>query len=334
MKRIMMGLALAVVLIATACGGSAQTTTLPDPPATDSIVATTVEPAAPTTTTPTTTTAAVGPVEIVSEAGPVELAAPAQRIAVLSATHVEMLFAMGAGTQVIASDLFSDYPPAAGDLPQLDSFNLSVESVIELDPDLVVLTFDPGDAVAAFEAVGIPTLLFSPAPTLDAAYGQILTLGTATGHRDEAEALVVQIRADLGDVVAAVGGRAKGLTYYHETDPFGFYTPNSSSFIGQLYSMLGMENIADAAPDEFGSGYPQLSPEFIIESDPDVVFLGAFGETAATLADRDAWSTMSAVGGGRVFVVDAAESSRWGPRVVDFFEDVAEFLLAMEPEEG
>ena len=127
-----------------------------------------------------------------------------------------------------------------------------------------------------------------------------------------------------------VGGRADGLTYYHETDPFSFFTPNSSSFIGQLYGMLGMENVADVALDEFSSGYPQLSPEFIIESDPDVIFLGALGETPESVANRDAWSTMSAVAEDRVFVVDVDESSRWGPRIIDFFEDIVAAVLSID----
>jgi iron complex transport system substrate-binding protein len=201
--------------------------------------------------------------------------------------------------------------------------------VIDLDPDLVVLTFDPGDAVAALDAVGIPTLLFSPAPTLEAAYAQMRSLGAASGHGADAAELIDRMQSELAALVDSVGDRAAGLTYYHETDPFSFYTPNSASFIGQIYSLLGMENIADAAQDEFGSGYPQLSPEFIIESDPDVIFLGSEGETPESVASRDAWSTMTAVETGRVFVLDADQSSRWGPRIVDFLGDVVAAITGL-----
>ena len=186
MRRTTMVVVLAVTLLGAACGDSSVSTT----PATTATAATSAAPisSAPGTAAPTTTSGV--PIEVTSEAGTVSLESAAQRIAVLSATHVEMFFAIGAGDQLIAGDLFSDYPPEAAQLPRLDSFNLSVESVIDLDPDLVVLTFDPGDAVAAFEAVGIPTLLFSPAPTLDAAYEQMQVLGAVSGHTDEAGALV------------------------------------------------------------------------------------------------------------------------------------------------
>jgi iron complex transport system substrate-binding protein len=324
MRRTVSIVFLAVALAAAACGDAADTTLTTG-------AATASTPPAPTTAAtaaPSSTTASQR-IEIASEAGTIVLDAPAQRIAALSAAHVEMLYDIGAGDQIIAGDLFSDYPPETERLAKLDSFNLSVEAVIDLDPDLVVLTFDPGDAVAALDAVGIPTLLFSPAPTLAAAYDQMQALGAASGHETDAAAAVDRIAAELSELVDAVGDRAAGLTYYHETDPFSFYTPNSDSFIGQVYALLGMENIADAARDEFGSGYPQLSPEFIVESDPDVIFLGSEGETPESVAQRDAWSTMSAVAAGRVFVLDADESSRWGPRIVDFLEDVVAAIDAL-----
>lgn len=329
-RRRFVWLVVVMAIAMTACGDAGGTTSTDQTttPASSTPATTTTEtsgssPVAPSTTAP-------DPIVVTSDVGAVELPGPAQRIAALSATHVEMLFAIGAGSQVIAGDLFSNYPPEAADLPALDSFNLSVESVIELDPDLVVLSFDPGDAVAAFDAVGIPTLLFSPAPTIEAAYEQMRSLALASGQVDAATARISEISGEIDVIVARVGDAAAGITYYHETDPFSFYTPNSASFIGQVYELLGMVNIADAAPDEFGSGYPQLSPEFIIESDPDVIFLGGGeGTTPESIFDRDGWASMSAVAAGRVFVVDPDESSRWGPRIVEFLSDVAVAIDAL-----
>lgn len=298
-----------VVLVLTACSGSTVDPTPSAPASTTAAVETTLPPAFPT--------------QVTTGAGTVTIPARPERIAALSATHVEMLFAIGAGDQVVAADLFSNYPPEATGLTALDSFNLSVEAVVALDPDLVVLTFDPVDAVAALDAVGVPTLLLGTATSLDDVYAQLRALGTATGHSAAAEDLVADVAARIDVAVAEVGDRAAGLTYYHETDPFSFYTPNSQSFIGQLYGLLGMENIADAAPDEFGSGFPQLSPEFILGADPDVVFLAGVGETPETLAARDGWDTLSAVTEGHVFVLDPDVASRWGPRVVDLIEAIA-----------
>jgi len=280
-----------------------------------------------TTTAATTTTAPVEPsegfpVSLVSEAGPVIIVDRPQRIAALSSVFIEMLFAMGAGDQVVAGDVFSNYPPDADRLETIDAFNLNLEAVIALDPDLVVLSFDPGSVVAGLAAVGIPTLQFPTATTLDGAYEQMYSLGAAAGRAGEAADLVAGIQEDIAAIVAGSDGNFAGVSYYVETDPFTFYTPNTDSFIGQLFALLGMENIADAAPDEFGSGFPQLSPEFIIAADPDVIFLASFGETPSTVASRSGWDSMSAVDRGAVVLLDPDVASRWGPRVVDLLEAI------------
>ncbi len=325
-------LAAALMMVAVACGDTAETgtTSSSTPPATMNSTTAAPSSAAPTTTPPATT-AAPQPVSVQSDTGVTSLPdGPAQRIAALSATHVEMLYEIGAGDQVIAVDLFSNYPPEAAGLTAIDSFNLNVEAVIELDPDLVILSFDPGDAVAAFEAVGIPTLLYDGAATLEDVWFQFGEVGKAAGREDEAASVVASMQSDITELVAAVGDSGADVTFYHETDPFSFYTPNSSSFTGQLYSVFGLENIADEAPDEFGTGFPQLSPEYIIDADPDVIFLGAFGETPETVAARDGWGAMSAVSMGRMFPVGVDESSRWGPRIIDFLEQVADAVLTLE----
>ena len=320
---------LVVVLALTlaACGsdgsGDGSPTTLP--PATDGPGTTTGRT---TTNGATTTTIADSPGAFPAtvEIGGISVTIPERpgKIAALSATHVEMLYAMGAGDQVVAGDLFSDYPAAAASLEQLDSFNLSVEALIALAPDLVVLSFDPVDAVSALEAVGIPTILLDTAPDLETVYSQIGVLGVATGNEEAAAALTASIQADIDALVAEAGEAGAGVTYYHETDPFSFYTPNSDSFIGKLYALLGMENIADAAPDGLSSGFPQLSPEFIITADPNLVILAGAGESADTLAERDGWETLSALSSGRVVVLDPDVASRWGPRIVDLLAAIAD----------
>lgn len=264
------------------------------------------------------------PVQVPHEEGVAELASRPQRIAALSGTHVEMLFAIGAGPQVIAGDLFSTYPPdEVENLQLIDSFNLSVEAVIDLQPDLVVLSFDPGNVVAALEAVNIPTMLFETAHSLEDVYRQIDALGKASGRVTEADQLIAEMQEAVESIVEAASGRTSGVSFYHESDPFSYYTPNSSSFVGGLYQLLGMTNIADEAPDEFDSGFPQLSAEFIVASDPDVIFLAGVGETAETIVERAGWDTMSAVQSGNVVVLDYDTASRWGPRVVDLLEAIA-----------
>ena len=254
------------------------------------------------TTTTTTTTAAPAPSSIVS----------------LSATATEILFAIGAGDQVVAVDDQSTYP-AEAPMSALSGFTPNVESIAGYDPDLVVISYDPGDLVVGLTALGIGVLIQGAANAIDDTYAQIAELGDMTGHADEAAALNESIADELAAL--AEGQPGAGLTYFHEIDAT-LYTATSSTFLGQLYAMLGLENIADPA-DEDGWGYPQLSPEYVIDVDPNLIFLAdaEWGESAETVAARPGWDTMTAVQAGNVFPLDET-AGRWGPRIVDFLATV------------
>jgi iron complex transport system substrate-binding protein len=258
------------------------------------------------------------------EAAGVTIPAAPQRIVSASASHTEVLYAIGAGPSVVATDLFSNYPPEAERTEKIDAFNLSVEAVAALDPDLVILAFDPGGAVDALSGLGIPTLLFDPPIAIDDVYAQIATLGRATGRDDEAASLVARMRNGIERVAATRAG-SETLTYYHELDPT-LYSVASGTFIGSLYGLLGLESIV-AATDADPLGYAQLSAEFVLDADPDFVFLAdtrCCGESAATVAARPGWDQLSAVREGRVVELDDDVASRWGPRLVDFLTAVAE----------
>src|SRR5690606_32442514 len=115
------------------------------------------------------------------------------------------------------------------------------------------------------------------------------------------------------------------LTYYHEVDETP-YSITSKTFIGQIYGLFGLRNIADEAPDAAG-GYPKLSTEFVAKADPDLIFLAdtkCCGQNAETLAKRPGWSGLSAVKNGRVIELDDDIASRWGPRVVEFAQLVSD----------
>jgi len=275
-----------------------------------------------------TTTAAPSagfPVEV---AGTVIPAAP-KRIVSASASHTEILYALGAGEWIVATDEFSNSPPAAEATPKLDAFNLGVESVAAFAPDLVVLSYDPGDLRDGLAALGIPTLLFAPPLTLEDAYGQMRALGAAVGLEPEAAALVAGIEEEVARLIAAVPARDTAFTYYYELDPT-LYSLTSSTFVGGLFGLLGMESIADAA-DAAGTGYPQLSAEFVLAADPDFVFLAdtiCCGQSAATVAERPGWASLEAVAEGRVVPLDDDLASRWGPRLVDLLAAVAGAIAA------
>lgn len=257
--------------------------------------------------------------EQVSVSGGSENIEIAERIISLSPTATEILFAIGAGEQVIAVDDQSNFPVEAP-MTSLSGFTPNIESIAEYQPDLVVASYDPGDLVSGLEALEVETVLQSAASSMEDTYAQINELGVLSGQESEANELIETIKSDLNEIASKKVG--EGLTYYHEIDNT-FYSPTSKTFLGKLYSLLGLVNIADPAI-EGGFGWPQLSAEFIIDADPDLIFLGDadWGESAETVAARPGWGSLTAVEKGQVIPVDTDTSGRWGPRVVDFLTSV------------
>ena len=252
------------------------------------------------------------------------------RIVSLSPTATEMLFAIGAGRQVIAVDDQSNYP-ASAPMTKLSGFQPNIEAIAGYTPDLVVAAEDTGSLVHGMQALSIPILLEPAATTLNDSYTQIKQLGTATGHAASADALVAQMRSQVAQFVSSLARPSHRLRVYHELDNT-YYSVTSATFIGQVYKMFGLTNIADAAtaaaPD-----YPQLSAEFIVSSNPDLIVLAdtkCCDQNLDTVAARPGWGVINAVKMRQVIGVDDDIASRWGPRVIDFMRAIAPHVQQLE----
>ena len=267
------------------------------------------------------------PVTIESDGGTWTLEAPPQRIVSLSPTATEILFAIGAGGQVVAVDEFSNYPPEAP-TTDLSGFDPNVEAITGYEPDLVVIANDANDLIAGLTELEIPVLV-SPAPVnSDQGYDEMATLGVATGRVDETAAAVETLRSEME--AALVEAPDVPIRIYHELDET-FFSASSSSFIGAVYAQMGVENIADEA-DADGTGFPQLTEEYIVEADPQlIVITDQVSYTAEDVAARPGWEQVAAVAGGNIVVVEADTASRWGPRLPQFVAAVAESLASVAP---
>jgi iron complex transport system substrate-binding protein len=263
------------------------------------------------------------PVTVTAANGKVTIAKRPVRIVSLSPTATETLFAIGAGRQVVAVDNQSDYPPRAP-RTRLSGFTPNAEAIAEYRPDLVVVQFDANRIVAALRRLRIPVIVQPPARTLAGAYAQIRQLGVVTGHGLRARSLVARMRTRVAQLAAASRPRAAGRAVYHEVSP-DYYSATSRTFIGSIYRLFGVTNIADAA-DRTGSGFPQLSAEYILAANPDLIVLADIrccGQTKATVAARPGWSRIRAVATGTIVLIDDSIASRWGPRVVNFVRALA-----------
>jgi iron complex transport system substrate-binding protein len=263
-----------------------------------------------------------GSLSPVAQGGARHVAAVPTRIVSLSPTATEDLFAIGAGRQVVAVDNDSDYPK---DAPHsaLSGFTPNVEAIAAYSPDLVVVS-NGGDFVSQLQKLGIQVALEPAADNLAEAYQEIRDLGSLTGHAAKAATVVRSMEVQLKKIIQGVPKSRRHLTVYHELDQT-YYSATSDTFIGRIYKLFGFRNIADGAAGA-GTGYPQLSAEYIVARNPQIVVLAdsvCCGQSAKTVAARPGWQDVAAVKNHRVISVNDDIASRWGPRIVQFARAVA-----------
>ncbi len=317
--RALLGLLTALALLATACAGSDADDTAAEAPETET------ETEATETAEADTEDAAD---ESMDEEPMADEAGDTLRIVSLSPTHTEIMFAIGAGDMLVAVDDYSNFPAAALDLPnELSGFEPNVEAIAAYEPDLVLIAGDFSGVGEQLAAIDIDTWDGPAAVTIEDTYAQIEQLGAATGHVAEAAELVLAMQTDIAELLAATPVPETPLSYYHELDST-LYSVDSTTFIGELYSQFGLVNVADSVGEE-AFGYPQLNAEFLVEANPDLIFLAdtkCCGESAETVAARPGWADIAAVQSGQVFEMDDDIASRWGPRIVEYMAAVAEAL--------
>ena len=267
------------------------------------------------------------PVTVHTSKGVVTIASRPVSIVSLSATATEMLYAIGAGAQVKAVDKYSTYP-ASAPVTNLDGYSISAEALTKYKPDLVVVSYEPASFVAQMAKLKIPVIYEPAAATLAQSYAQYLGLGRATGHYAQAVKEVNKVRTSIATIVKSTPKAAPGTTYYWELDPT-YYSVTSATFMGQLMSLLGLKSIADSGGLHANGGYPQLTAEFILQANPNYIFLAdtiCCQATPASVAARPGWSAISAVSNNRILALDDNVASHWGPRVTVLLQQVANYL--------
>jgi iron complex transport system substrate-binding protein len=275
-----------------------------------------------------TAPAAAFPVTVKAGNGAVTIKSDPTRIVSLSPTTTEDLYAVGAGSQVVAVDDDSDYP-ARVPKTTLSGLTPNIEAIAKYNPSLVVASQNSGGLVAGMTKLGIPVLIEPAVATIDAAYAQIQQLGQATGHADKAATVVAGMRQQIAADVKQAGTGHQGLTYYWELSANPVYSATSATFIGQVVGLFGLKNIADKASKPADAGYPQLSPEYIVTAKPQIIFLADNeaadgGQSPAVVAKRPGWSGIPAVRDHEVIGLNDDVASRWGPRIPELVAEIAQ----------
>jgi iron complex transport system substrate-binding protein len=271
----------------------------------------------------TTTVAADFPVTVTSGEGEIVIEERPERIVSLSPSATEILFAIGAGDQVVAADQFSTYPEEAP-TTDLDAFNPNVEAIVGHEPDLVVIASDSNDLAASLAELDIPVLVNAAPTDIESGYAGMADLGLATGHVDETAQAVTEMREGVAAALEAAPTDV-GVRVYHELDET-LFSASSYGFIGSVYAELGATNVADEA-DADRTGFPQLTEEAVVEANPQLIVIqDSAPYTAEDVAARPGWEEVDAVRNGNIVAVDADISSRWGPRLPELVEVLAQAL--------
>ena len=241
------------------------------------------------------------------------------KIISLSTTHTEIIQSLEAQDTLIAVDAFSevDFP-----VEKIDAYTVTAEELVPLNPDMVIIAFDFNGIVEGLESQEINYVLLPPAKNFDDVYSQISTIGEIVNKKGEASSKVRDMKLEINRILD--DANYENVSVYHEIGySYGIYSVNSDSLIGEIYNELGIVNIANSEEDPFGSGYPALSEEMVIESNPDYIVVGHSDYLNKDLSIREGWGNISAVENSNVYFLDDTLASNWGTTTVQLVEELS-----------
>ena len=241
------------------------------------------------------------------------------RVVSLSTTHTEVIQTLGGRDTLVAIDAFSevDFP-----VERIDAYTVTAEELAPLMPDIVIVAFDFNGIVEGLESQEINYVLLPPAKTLEDVYSQIEIVGDIINKRSEAITKVRDMKLEINRILD--NSNFENVSVYHEIGyTYGIYSVNNDSLIGEIYNSLGVENIAGQEEDPFGSGYPALSEELVIESNPDFIVVGHSDYLNKDLSIRDGWGNLTAVQNSNVYFLDDTLASNWGTTTVELVRSLS-----------
>ena len=241
------------------------------------------------------------------------------KIISLSTTHTEIIQSLEAQDTLVAVDAFSevDFP-----VEKIDAYTVTAEELAPLNPDMVIIAFDFNGIVEGLESQEINYVLLPPAKNFEDVYSQISIIGEIVNKKGEASSKVRDMKLEINRILD--DANYEDVSVYHEIGySYGIYSVNSDSLIGEIYNALGVVNIANSEEDPFGSGYPALSEEMVIESNPDYIVVGHSDYLNKDLSIREGWGNISAVESSNVYFLDDTLASNWGTTTVQLVEELS-----------
>ena len=249
-----------------------------------------------------------------------------QRVISLSTTHTEVIRVLGGESLLVGVDSFSET-----ELPieKIDAFTITAEELVKLNPDLVIVAFDFNGIVEGLESLEINYTLLPPAKNFEDVYSQIEEIVKLIDKEDESLDLITSMKNDVGEIIENFS--KENITEFHEIGfTYGIYTVNENSFIGEIYNLLGVENVANLKEDPFGSGYPEFSEEEVINSNPNLIVVGHSDYLNKDLSTRAGWEEIRAVKNENVYFLNENLANNWGASTVDLINTLSEIAQFQE----
>lgn len=248
------------------------------------------------------------------------LSAPARRVITLSPGATELIFAAGAGDRVMAVVNYSDYPPAALELPLIGSHTrVDMEALIALNPDLVVtwVTGNPPAQVELLQELGVPTFAIEPR-TFEGVSSVIERLSTLAGTEPEGYAEAERFRVGIAALTQQYEG-VEPIPVFYQVWEKPLMTVNNEHLIGKVLQLCGGVNV-------FGDMQrliPRISAEVVLQADPDAILTGSVdGVSDDQLDEWKKYAGLTAVEKNNLFFVPASPISRPTPRLLDAIQTV------------
>ena len=249
-----------------------------------------------------------------------------QRVVSLSTTHTEIIQTLGGENLLVGIDSFSE-----SELPieKIDAFTVTADELVNLNPDLVIVAFDFNGIIDGLEALNLNYVLLPPARNFDEVYTQIMEIGNLINKSEESIDLVSEMENDVAEIIENFS--AQNVKVFHEIGyTYGIYTVNENSFIGEIYNLLGVDNIANFKEDPFGSGYPEFSEEEILMANPNLIIVGHSDYLNKDLSTRVGWEVITAIQSGNLFFLDENLANNWGTNTVDLLNTLSEVTQSQE----
>ena len=241
------------------------------------------------------------------------------KIISLSTTHTEIIQSLEAEDTLIAVDAFSDVDFL---IQRIDAYTVTAEELAPLNPDIVIIAFDFNGITEGLEIREIDYLLLPPAKNFEDVYSQISTIGNLVNKQSEASAKIGEMKSEINQILNNTN--YENISVYHEIGySYGIYSVNEESLIGEIYNALGVSNIANSKQDPYGSGYPSLTEEIVIQSNPDYIVVGHSDYLNKDLSIREGWGGIKAVKNSNVFFLDDTLASNWGTTTVKLVEEIS-----------